>query len=161
MEESRPGGGWRGGLTMPLSKKKNKVAMDAVVLDRYLKFLLGFGDKEIEIISRTAHFCKLPSNPDLPEVLDIEMKNVFPSCFAILDPEAGQRLKERVQELQQFHENPEECRLLAEAEEFGIEVFISANAQFREHLGPRAKGVALLSPGQYVAKYPAVARKSP
>lgn len=146
---------------MPLSKKKNKVALDSGLLDRYLKFLLGFKDKEFEIVSRTAHFCKLPSNPELPEVLDIEMKNVFPTCFLAPDPEAGQRIQERIKELQQFHDDPEAVRLLAEAEEFGIEVLLTGDERFLENLGPRARGVAIFSPAQYVERYPATLSGKP
>jgi hypothetical protein len=84
------------------------------------------------------YFCKLPSNTEMLKL---------PECC--LEEYDVQNLNKRVHELQEFHDDLEDCQLLAEAEECGVNILLTRNASFKQNLQHQANNVRILHPIYY------------
>ncbi|MGA7563027.1 MAG: hypothetical protein WBW55_07495 [Desulfobaccales bacterium] len=138
-------------MVKPQLSKKNKIAMDSSVLDRCIRFLLGTKDMEFDAILKSgAKFCRLRSNPKIPNNLE----NYLPDCCGKLDAQAENRIKERIDELKDFHDDPEDRALISEAEEVGIDVLLTRSLEFINNLGAKAKNVNIMTTSQYCELFP-------
>jgi hypothetical protein len=139
-----------------------KIAMDSSVIDRFeriLRNIPNLTDKEekalLEIKESGALFFKLPSN------IEYFQKNKSGEKFLAeeylrycrevqLD---DQKIKERINELTDPYEDLEdECKLLAEAEQCGVNVILTTIGNFISELAGKANKVKIIRPTDYFKK---------
>lgn len=138
-------------MEKPQLSKKKKVAMDLSVLDRFIRFLQGTKDREFDDIWKSGgRFCRLRSNPKIPNNLE----NYLHDCCGKLDAQAENRIKERIEELIDFHDDPEDREIIAEAEEVGIDVLLTRSSEFINNLATKAKNVKIMTTSQYCQRFP-------
>ena len=84
------------------------------------------------------YFCRLPSNKETLKLLEC--------CVEEYDV---QKINKRVYELQEFHDDLEDCQLLAEAEECGVNILLTRDGSFKQNLQHKANNVRILHPIYY------------
>jgi hypothetical protein len=100
-----------------------------------------------KIYKSGARFCKLPSNEEVLKQNTKTDKNLPECCVKGFDI---QKISRRKDELQDFHEDLEDRKLLAEAEECGVNILLTTIGSFKENLQGKAKNnVRIFHPIDY------------
>ncbi len=87
------------------------------------------------------------------QIRDMDRRNLHESFLTVLiderqlENEAGIDL--RTKELSQYHDEPADCRILAEAEDAGFTALLSYDPKFLKRLSGVASGVVLTQPSEY------------
>jgi hypothetical protein len=101
-----------------------------------------------KIYKSGARFCKLPSNEIALKKFPKADKSLPECCVRGLDL---QKINKRIDELRDHDEDlEEECKLLAEAEECGVNILLTRNGKFIRELGKKSKNVMILKPPDYL-----------
>jgi hypothetical protein len=136
-----------------------KVAMDPSVLDLFERFLNDWPivNKEqealMEIHKSGVRFYLLPCNiEELRSIKRAEVEKYLSKCHEReLD---SHKIIKRINDLNDPHDNlgEEEYRLLAEAEECGINIILTTNGNFIHELTGKSNSVKIMKPTDYFKK---------